>query len=169
MLIDDELLKLMDEIEVIIDKLVTETNDDEIYRMNAELISLAKKSEALLKLLKNMPALESMQYTYEERKIGYEDWTSKFKTDLSFLSTCMVVDVPDTPYETALLHPEYSDKILTLEYYKTLDDAKLGHEKWKQVFDTCPPDFIIDMRDGLWGCTNIINDGKREVFRRKKC
>jgi hypothetical protein len=78
---------------------------------------------------------------YEDRKVA------RFDADWGMVSTARVSDGRQ-PYETAVCHKQYNDdKIVIVEAYDSVDEAKKGHERWvktmtskrlpKELVDCC--------------------------------
>ena len=76
---------------------------------------------------------------HEERKID------TYRQDGLFVDTCRVSD-SSKPYETAVCHPAYNDdKLVIVELYDTIKEAKIGHEKWVDKMLHNPPQQLIDV------------------------
>ena len=81
-----------------------------------------------------------MMDNYEDRKVDRNDIKG------GYISTARVTDSIE-PYETAVRHVNYnSDRLVIVEMYDDIDDAKLGHEKWVGMFSKKKlPDQIMDV------------------------
>ena len=78
---------------------------------------------------------------YEIRKIGC--WKDEERG--LFVSTAAVFD-SDQPYETAIEHPDYHDRLIIVEMYESREKAKEGHEKWvKKLQEDDLPETIEDV------------------------
>lgn len=67
---------------------------------------------------------ETIANTYDKRKVA------RYEKDGVFVDTCAVTDSKQ-PYETAISHPNYNnDKLVIVEMYDTIEEAKKGHEEW---------------------------------------
>ena len=65
---------------------------------------------------------------------NYDDrMVARHETDGLLVDTCMVTD-SDSPYETAVCHPEYNnDSLVIVELYETEEDAQAGHDRWVAI------------------------------------
>lgn len=72
-------------------------------------------------------------FNHEERKVA--NYRGKDCEGNEFvLDTCLVTDSKQ-PFETALSHPFYNNgDWIILQSYDTAEEAKLGHNKWFDVF-----------------------------------
>lgn len=70
---------------------------------------------------------------------------AQYNKDGLYVDTCRVSD-SSKPFETAVSHPAYNDdKLVIVELYDTIDDAKEGHEKWVGKMLNNPPQQLIDV------------------------
>lgn len=73
-------------------------------------------------------------FNYETRKV--DCWQNEDEDQM--VSTARVSD-GTRPYETAFQHPEYNDgKIVIVEAYDTLEDARAGHTRWLKLMTEGP-------------------------------
>jgi len=62
-----------------------------------------------------------------------------------FVSTISGVEDSEHPFETAVSHKQYyGGKWICVEEYDTLEDAKVGHEKWIGIMKNLP-DNLVDV------------------------
>ena len=82
---------------------------------------------------------------YEARCIARDDF------DWGFISTASVSDGRH-PHETAIRSNEYAppddlderNKIIIVEAYDSVADAKAGHAKWIDIMNNNPPQELVD-------------------------
>ncbi len=89
---------------------------------------------------------------YEERKVA------KFKEGGVMVSTVRVTD-GDSPFETAVEHPNYNDgKMIIVERYDDIEAAKAGHARWQEKMTSKPlPDHLVDC------CNSAVSQLKKAV------
>lgn len=82
----------------------------------------------------------NMMNDYKSRKVD------RYEQGELFISTASVSD-STYGYETAVRHPQYNDgKLVIVENYASLKDAKLGHQKWvKKMTAAELPDSLKDV------------------------
>jgi hypothetical protein len=101
---------------------------------------------------------------YEDRKIArYEDG------DI-LVSTAKITDSAHYTLETAIRHPFYNDgQHIIVETYNTVEDAKVGHERWVKVIQGELPESLTDVSNipitELADIFNPSGDGWR-VYKR---
>lgn len=91
-------------------------------------------------------AIDEMQNTYSERKIGRHEVHDNNNCLVLVVSTVEVYD-SDFAYETAVSHLEYNQgNWVIVESYHVLTDAACGHDKWvKQMTSAHLPDQLVDV------------------------
>ena len=105
---------------------------------------------------------DDMIGNYEQRKVA------NHKDDNVTVDTVRITD-SDHNFETAVLSDEYkSGKWIVLEEYDTIEQAKVGHDKWVKIMTTEPlPETITDV-----STSNVVNAlreaGGQTEFKRKK-
>ena len=103
-----------------------------------------------------------MMDNYESRKVG----NNKLPND-GFVSTARVTD-SSKPYETAVKHKDYNDgQIIIVEMYDTIEEAKIGHKKWKTIMlNTNLPNQLMDVSTAKVAL--IANKaGRNTIFKKK--
>lgn len=85
------------------------------------------------------------------------------ETPNGFISTCRVTDGAK-PFETAVMDSRYlydgkpneADAMIIAETYDSAEDAKIGHERWRDLMlATEPPAKITDCNNGFSGVLGI--------------
>ena len=98
--------------------------------------------------------------SYEDRKVGrYE------REDLK-ISTAEVSDCRQ-PYETAIFDEHYKKgDWMIVEHYDTIEEAKLGHDKWvNSMTSDNPPEEITGRAENSYGLTTAENQENPSGWR----
>lgn len=91
--------------------------------------------------MKNMFNFLLDRDNYSSRVVG------RYESSEGFVSTCAVSD-GKYPYETALQHIEWEDKLIVVAGYDTKEEAKEGHLFWVTAFvDKTLPDELQEFRN----------------------
>lgn len=95
----------------------------------------------------------------EERRVGldeFDDWV---------VSTVAITDIANYSYETAVCHPDFNDgNYIAVDHYKTVEEAKEGHQKWVDHCKSGPETLEDPMRANI--CKDI--GLKPTVFTKRK-
>lgn len=103
----------------------------------------------------------SMLGSYNSQKVA------RFEKGDLFVSTAKVTDSA-SPYETAVSHPFYNTgRIVIVEQYDTLKEAKIGHKKWVSIM-THPelPAELVDVSTNIFTfLLDVIGDEDWRTFK----
>ena len=97
-----------------------------------------------------------MEGNYDSRSIDRTNFS------WGFISTARVTD-GSKPIETAIKSDEYApldtpektDQMIIVESYDSVEDAEAGHEKWRLLMETDPPNKLVDCCNS--GIADLIN------------
>ncbi len=79
-----------------------------------------------------------MADNYEDRKVD------RYEKNGLMVDTCSVTD-GNKPFETAVESPEYNNgKMVIVQSYDTIEEAKEGHLKWVDLMLNNPPEYLRD-------------------------
>ncbi len=83
----------------------------------------------------------TMFHTYDRRKVARDEY------DWGYISTAKVID-SIRPYETAIKHKKYQNRLIIVEKYDSAEDAGKGHKVWvKRMSATVLPTSLQGVSD----------------------
>ena len=105
-----------------------------------------------------------MANNYRERKVD------RYEQCEILVDTALVNDA-EKPYETAIEHPMYNDRIMIIvEYYDTKEDAQNGHDRWVELLTgNNLPDVITDVSTAETAkLLDSLENDRLKKFQRKE-
>jgi hypothetical protein len=113
--------------------------------------------------------LDALSSFADMMKLGpYSDrQVERYEEGDLLVSTALVTDLkPPYQYETAISHPAYDNgEIIPVDCYETIEEARVGHEKWLKLMLENPPECLRYGSKCKLG--DIMNNVDEMIYKRQ--